>query len=128
MPAEVVTIAARSRTLAWILASLYLVLASGMTVFYWAAGLETHAGLKILFALVGLIVFWKLVEAECAPYRVTFPLDIGLFLYALTPVLLPYYFWRTQRWWGLLKAAALPGLWLASFLTWWAVAWLLVRV
>lgn len=55
----------------------------------------------------------------------TYPLDMAFFLYATSFLLLPYYFWRTQRWRGMRKCLLLVSLWVATFAAWQAAAWLL---
>lgn len=57
--------------------------------------------------------------------HVTFPLDMGYLLSATSFVLLPYYFWRTQRWRGMGKMLALAGIWLGTYDLWGAAAWIL---
>jgi hypothetical protein len=80
-----------------------------------ASDFERSAGLALLLRVLAIVVFWRLLEAECRPHRVTFPLDIGYFLYATNFALLPYYFWRTQRWRGLRKLLFVAGLWAGTY-------------
>ena len=70
------------------MAVLFLALSNGIRVLYWAADRPEPAGEVLLLAALGIFVFWRLLDAECAPYRTTFPLDIGYFLY-LTSYALP---------------------------------------
>jgi hypothetical protein len=57
-----------------------------------------------LLERLGLITFlWFWLTTQCRPYRVSFPLDLGLFLAALWFMMLPYYLWHHERWRGALK-------------------------
>jgi hypothetical protein len=98
---------------------------NGMGVLYWIADLEISAGLRLLVRVLAMVVFWRLLEAECAPYPITFPLDMGYFLHATSFALLPYYFWRTQRWRGMAKLLAVVGIWAGTYALWEGMAWLL---
>jgi hypothetical protein len=73
-------------------------------------------GATFMLRFVSLFLFWQWLESECRPYRQTYPLDMGMFLYAAGVGLIPYYMWRTQRWRGVLKVAGLAGLWVATYL------------
>jgi len=115
-----------ARIQAWALVLAFFAVLNGMGVLYWTAELEVSAGLTLLIRALALVVFWKLLEAECAPYRIAFPLDMGFLLYASNFLLLPYYFWRTQRWRGLGKLLAIVGIWLATYAGFEVVAWLIV--
>ena len=119
------TAVAGSRRQAWILAGLLGVVLSGVDAFYRAADVEPPGGLRIPLAALSVFVFWRLLEAECAPYRVTFPLDMGYFLYLTGFALLPYYMWRTQRWRGLGKLLALAWFWFVCYAAGLTVTWLL---
>jgi hypothetical protein len=116
---------AGSRVQAWVLVGVFMLLLNGVGVLYWAADLELSAGLQLLIRVLAIVVSWRLLEAECRPYRVTFPLDIGYFLYATNFVVLPYYFWRTQRWRGVSKLLFVVGLWAGSYAFWEGIVWLL---
>jgi len=116
---------ARERVQAWVLVLAFFLTLNGMGVLYWTADLEVSAGLQLLVRALAIVVFWKLLEAECAPYKVAFPLDIGFLLYASNFLLLPYYFWRTQRWRGFGKLLAVAGIWLSTYVVCQAVAWLI---
>ena len=65
---------------------------------------------------VSLFLLWQWLEAECRPYGQTYPLDMGMFLYAAGVALIPYYLWRNQRWWGLLKVVGMVALWVGTYL------------
>jgi hypothetical protein len=104
--------------------ALFLLVVNGVGVAYWAADVEMSAGLQLLLRALAIVVFWKLLEAECSPYRTTFPLDMGFFLYATSFAALPYYLWRTQRWRGIAKTVLVIGLWLGSYGLVAALAWL----
>ena len=110
---------------AWVLVSLYFLAANGVGVLYSAAGLEVPAGLTLLTQILCILVFWGLLEAECRPYRVTFPLDMAYLLYVTSLMLLAYYLLRTQRWRGAGKLVLLVLLWGATYLLWKVTARLL---
>jgi hypothetical protein len=107
---------------------LFVVLSNGIRILYWAAHRPLPAGEVLLVAALGIFVFWRWLDAECAPHGVTFPLDIGYFLYMAGFALLPYYFWRTQRWRGLAKLLALAGVWMVSYAAWIGIAGLLSSI
>ena len=75
-----------------------------------------ESGATFILRFVSLFLLWQWLESECRPYRQTYPLDIGMFLYAAGLGLIPYYMWRNQRWRGVLKIAGLFGLWGATYL------------
>jgi hypothetical protein len=116
---------AQSRGLAWALVVAYCLVLNGLGVGSWTAGVDLPAALELILRALAIVVFWKLLEAECAPYRVAFPLDMGFLLVVSNFLLLPYYFWRTQRWRGMAKLAAVVGIWLGTFVLWYVVAWIL---
>ncbi len=72
-------------------------------------------GAVLLLRFVSLFLTWQWLETECRPYRQTYPLDMGMFLYAAGLGLMPYYMWRNQRWRGLLKMVALLAIWAAAY-------------
>jgi len=114
-----------ARAWAWILVAAFFFVLNGMELLYWTAELEVPGGLHLVLRALALIVFWRLLETECAPYRVTFPFDAGFFLFASSFLLLPYYLWRTQRWRGVAKVFAIVSLWLGTYLLCQAAAWFL---
>jgi hypothetical protein len=115
---------AHCRVQAWVLVVAFLFTLNGVGLASWNPDLEVSAGLQLILRALAIVVFWRFLEAECAPYRVSFPLDMGYFLYATSFLLLPYYFWRTQRWRGMAKLLAVAGIWAGSYAFWQGVAWL----
>jgi hypothetical protein len=111
--------------LAWGFVGLFFFVANGVGAGNRAADGEVSEALRLILVPLAIIVFWKLLEVECRPYRVTFPLDMGFLLYATSFLVLPYYFWRTQRWRGLQKVAWLLALWAGTYALWAALAWYL---
>jgi hypothetical protein len=79
------------------------------------SGLEFVQGPIYLLRFVSLFLTWQWLEAECRPHGQTYPLDMGMFLYAAGFLLLPYYLWRHQRWRGVLKLVLLLCLWGGSY-------------
>ena len=116
--------AAGSRGQAWFFVALFFFVINGVGVLYWAADTEISGGQTLLLRALAIVVFWKLLEAECRPYRVTYPLDMAFFLYATNFLLLPYYFWRTQRWRDFGECLLVAALWTATFAAWQLAAWL----
>ena len=78
-------------------------------------GLEMPEGAIFLLRFVSLFLTWQWLDAECRPSRQTYPLDMGMFIYAAAVVVLPYYMWRNQRWRGLLKIGGMMAMWGASY-------------
>ena len=71
-----------------------------------------------LVATLGLMpLLWYWFVRQLDPHRPTFPMDMGVFLSALWFILIPYYFWRYERWRGVRKMIGLLGVYLLS----WAV-------
>jgi hypothetical protein len=124
-PPPRLTVDRGARTQAWVLVGLFFLILNGTGMLYAAADLEEPGGLKLLVAALSIVVFWRLLEAECRPYGATFPLDMGYFLYATSFLVLPYYFWRMQRWRGLGKLLVVAGLWAGSLALWYGLSRLL---
>jgi hypothetical protein len=120
--------AAQARLRAWLLLSFFFLASNGVSAAYWAAEVPASVGTTLLFKALAIPVLWKLVEAECRPYRMTYPLDMGLFLYAASYLVVPYCFWHTQRWRGLGKFGLVAGLWIVTYVSSLAAAWLAVRL
>ena len=118
---------AGSRAQAWLFVVVFFCVVSGIDFLYWVAEVEASAGHRLLLQGLAMIVFWKLLQVECRPYRVSYPLDMGFFLCATSFLVLPYYLWCTQRWRGLGKSLLVVALWATSLVAWRLVAWLLVE-
>jgi len=103
-----------SRTLSWILLpGLWLV--SGMARGVYAAqGVEPSARFELLVAASGLCLLWYWLLGQCAVRGRTFPMDMGMWLYVVPFVIVPYYLWRAERWRGVRKLASLAGLYLGA--------------
>jgi hypothetical protein len=109
----------------WALLTLFLLLMNGATVLCSFAEISIPPAAAYLFPLAAIPVFWGLVEAECRPHKVTFPIDAGYFLYVTGWLLVPYYLWRAQRGRGLLKTLLIVAIWLGTYAFWVGVSWVL---
>ena len=107
-------VAAR-RTLSWILLCGFLLVSSLANAVYASHGVEPSARFLLLSTAGFTVLLWYWFVQQLARYRPAFPLDMGVFVTALWFALMPYYFWRYERWQGLLKLA---GLWGFYFLAW----------
>jgi hypothetical protein len=65
----------------WILLTLLFLLTNGAAALRWRAGVSLPPGAAFLLQLSAITVYWRLLEVECRPHKVTFPLDMGFFLY-----------------------------------------------
>ena len=98
---------------AWMALGLFFL---GVDIVYGICGLAERSmppGAAFLLRFVSLYLTWNWLEQECRPYGQTYPLDMGMFLAAIGFLLIPYYMWRNQRWWGVLKLGALVAMWVA---------------
>ena len=118
--------AARTKTLArgrlaplplwaWLALGAFFLFSNAVLALYEACGFTHPLRIEYLLRCVSLFLIWQWLEAECRAYRQTYPLDMGMFIALAGIALLPYYLWRNQRWWGLLKIAGLATLWAASY-------------
>lgn len=81
---------------------IYLVLSSFALGVYYARGVEAPDTLTIILPLGYLwIVGWWL-RTDSRLHGVTWPCDLGLFLYIAWPFIMPYYLLKTRGWRGLL--------------------------
>jgi hypothetical protein len=99
----------------WLALSLVLLLGQGVGAIYWGAGLRMPPGVTLLIQLAMMRALWRLLQVECEPSGVRFPLDMGMFLALIGLLLAPYYLWRAQRWHGAAKALLLASIWLFTY-------------
>jgi len=59
---------------------------------------------------------WFWLKEQCRPYRTSFPLDIGFFVWWAGVVVVPYYLWRYQRWRGVAKVGVILSAYAAAYL------------
>jgi hypothetical protein len=83
---------------------------------YSAQGLIPSARFELIERVGVLTFLWYWLIAQCRPYRVTFPLDMGIFISALGFLILPHYLWRHERWRGLLKCVVIAVGYLFAYL------------
>ena len=115
-----------SRIVSWLLLVGFLLLSGAARGVYSAQEIQPSARFEAL-AVVGFVTFvWYWIKQECAPYNVSFPIDLAWFMALLWFVLAPYYLWRVQRWRGLVKFGVLIGTHAASYVVTVAVHYFLV--
>jgi hypothetical protein len=70
-----------------------------------------------------VVVLWQWFTRQVAAYRPDWSPDAGVFITAFWLIVMPYFFWRYERWRGLLKISAVAALYVASYgaalLVWW---------
>lgn len=115
----------RSAVGPWILLALFFLLTNGAAALYWASDAPLPSGAAVLLQLLAIPVYWCLLEVECRPHRVTFPLDMGLFLYVAGFLVVPYYLWRAQRWRGVAKVLLMALVWIVTYGLSMGLAWIL---
>ena len=104
------------KALAWLFLVGLLLISSAARGVYSSQGVAPSARFELL-ERIGLLSFiWFWVRAQCRPYRVAFPMDLGLFLAGLWIFILPHYLWRCERWRGHLKCAAIAGAYVVAYL------------
>jgi hypothetical protein len=112
----------------WILLTLLFLLTNGAAALRWGAGVSLPPGAAFLLQLSAIPVYWRLLEVECRPHKVTFPLDMGFFLYVAGFLILPYYLWRAQRWRGVGKILLMVGIWTVTYVLTVGLAWVLLSI
>jgi hypothetical protein len=105
----------------WILLTFYFLLVNAVTALCTPAEMPAAT---FLLRVAAISVFWGLVEAECRPQRITFPLDMGFFLYVASWLVVPYYLWRAQRWRGLGKVLLIVAIWVVTYAVSVGLAWI----
>ena len=103
------------RTLSSILLCGFLFVSSLANAVYSSQGIEPSARFVLLNLAGFTVLLWYWFVQQLARYRPAFPLDMGVFVTAFWFALMPYYFWRYERWRGLLKLTGLCGVY---FLAW----------
>ncbi|HKC12940.1 MAG TPA: hypothetical protein VKI41_12980 [Vicinamibacteria bacterium] len=98
---------AAPRLLSWILLSGFFLIADLAQVVYASHGVEPSARFHLVTLIGTWLLLWYWFAQQLAPYDPKWPMDMGAFIIALWFVLMPYYFWRYERWRGLLKLIAL---------------------
>ena len=101
----------------------YFLISSMASAIYAAHGRTVTARFSAV-STAGLLVFlWFWFTQQLEPYTTKWPLDMGAFVAVLWFLLVPYYFWRYERWRGLLKLVTLAAIYFASWVVgvglWW---------
>jgi hypothetical protein len=107
--------ASRLRLQTWLLLGGFFLISHMAMVVYDAFDQTPSLQFLWLFRLGILVLFWYWLSAQCRPHGQSFPMDMGMLLYAANFVLAPYYMWRTQRWRGIAKLAGVLGLYVLSY-------------
>ncbi len=100
----------------WVALGIFFLFVHGASALLTLSNRDVLQGPTVLLRFASVFLVWQWMEQECRGRVGTYPLDMGLFIYAVGPVLVPYYMWRTQRWKGLLKTAGLVVMWAAAYL------------
>ncbi len=100
---------------AWAALGVFFLFSHGTSVVLALGSREVLQGPTFLLRFTSIFLVWQWLEQECQGYGVTYPLDMGLFLYAVGPILVPYYMWRCQRWKGILKTVGLVAMWASAY-------------
>jgi hypothetical protein len=127
----IATPSASGRTIpvtAWVALGLFYLAVNAVNAICWLAEMELAAGANLLLGGASVVVTWNWLEQECRPYRQTYPMDMGMFIYALGVLLIPYYMWRNQRWLGILKVGIVIGMWLMAYVFTVGTAWIAASV
>ena len=103
------------KLLAWILLGGFVFTASLAEGVYAAHDAEPSQRFRFLTMLGLMALLWYWFVQEMRSHRPALPMDMGIFLFTLWFILVPYYFWRYERGRGLLKVVGLVGMWV---LTW----------
>ncbi|MET0553265.1 MAG: hypothetical protein ABW221_09520 [Vicinamibacteria bacterium] len=97
--------ASAQRILAWAyLVAFALLTGLGRGVLF-AAGGEDSARSALVMGFGFPVLVWVWLVSQGRPHRAAFPLDLGMFVAAAWPLVVPAYLWRFERWRGLGKAA-----------------------
>ena len=99
----------------WIALGLFFLGVNGIDAHLALYDAAMPEGAAFLLRYVSLFLTWQWLEAECRPYRQSYPFDMGMLLYAAGLGLIPYYMWRNQRWRGVLKILGLIALWATTY-------------
>lgn len=106
---------AADRILAWGFLSVFLLLISVGRMLYWVESIPASLEFELLASWGMGILMWRWLRVEGRAHRATFPLDAGLFAWALTFLSVPLLLWRYERWRSVWKMGALFGIWAAAY-------------
>ena len=94
----------------------FVAVAQIVTGFYLASELEPPEPFNLLYALGFLWVVGWWLQNDSRRRGVSWPLDMGLFIYVAWPVILPYYLLKTRGPKGLLVILGFVGVYVAALL------------
>lgn len=84
---------------------------------YAAWQLETPAAFEALYAVAFLWLVWWWLVTDCRATGVTWPMDLGMFLYMGWIFILPYYLFKTRGLKAVIGIASFVGIFVAGWLT-----------
>lgn len=105
-----------ARVVSWIFLVGLLFLASAARGIYSSHGAAPSARFELLVTVSFGTFLWFWLKEQCRPYRTSFPLDIGFFVWWAGVVVIPYYLWRYQRWRGVAKLGVILSAYAAAYL------------
>ena len=105
-----------TKLLSWMLLGGFFFISAAARAVYSSRGELPSSRFEILATVGALVLLWYWFSQQLKPYRVTFPMDMGFFVGALWFVLIPYYFWRFERWRGLAKLLVLGALYVGAYI------------
>lgn len=100
---------------------LLAVLQPAGSVCYTLAGVNVPPDTRALWFLASWCALWAWWYAYAARKRLPLILDMGWFLAAAWPVVVPYFVLRNEGWKGLIPIVIYGGLWLGSMVAYAAV-------
>ena len=95
-----------------------------LATMYAAWQLETPAAFEVLHAIAFLWLIWWWLVTDCKTTGVTWPMDLGMFLYIGWIFILPYYLFKTRGIKAMIGIASFIGVFVAA----WASAAVIIVV
>lgn len=96
---------------------LFVFLTQFLATMYAAWQLETPATFEILYAIAFLWLVWWWLVTDCKTTRVTWPIDLGMFLGIGWFLILPYYLFKTRGVKAMIGIASFIGILIAGWLS-----------
>lgn len=91
------------RPLSWVLLLGFMLIVAIARGAYASLDAEPSARFQLLTTFGQLALLWFWFSAQIARYRPPLILDLGLLMFVCWIVVVPYYMWHYERWWGLAK-------------------------
>jgi hypothetical protein len=96
-----------TRPLSWLFLLGLTFVAHGVEALYSSQGISPSARFQLLVQIGWWTLLWYWIREQCRPYKATFPMDFGLFVWWTAFLVVPYYLWKCERWKGLMKLTGL---------------------